>query len=394
MAPQRVVLAEYFATDDSTLLFIVRSDFDEPYVAEIKRPLKEIQQFVVDRFRKDVQNLNVEEYQSFFQPFVDPLVDKLPGGDPMTSKDDIIWFVPHDALHYLPLHALTLEGQCLIERNPVCYTPSASVMKYCHAKRKGRRAKALVLGDSRNNLAHARQEAIAVANLFGTVPYLKEQATKSFVTEKLRQEREEIDILHFACHGYFDPLQPLRSGIELAPEQEDSSSDADNLRWNLTAEEIFGLEMRADLVTLSACETGVNDRRPGDELIGLTRALIYAGTPSVVVSLWRVNSLAAQICMEQFYKALQGGMLKVTALQQAQVDLMNMHYGEVRAYVSQRQAMLEAQYPHEAAKLIQELHLALLGLEANQPVDAEEDDWRPFTHLYHWAPFALVGDWK
>ena len=75
--------------------------------------------------------------------------------------------------------------------------------------------------------------------------------------------------------------------------------------WNLTAEEIFGLKMEVDLVTFSACETGVNEYRPGNELIGLTRALIYAGTPSVVVSLWAVDDLSTGLLMQHFYQQLK-----------------------------------------------------------------------------------------
>src|SRR4028119_2128984 len=105
MPAQRIVLAEYFATEESTLLFIVRADFDEPYVVEIERPLREIQQFVVDRFREErdadgyllrstsdkVSELDVPEYQAFFQPFVDPLTATSPKADLMTNPDDIIW---------------------------------------------------------------------------------------------------------------------------------------------------------------------------------------------------------------------------------------------------------------------------------------------------------------
>jgi CHAT domain-containing protein len=391
MPAKRVVLAEYFTTEELTLLFIVRADFEEPQVEEIKTPLNEMREFVTANFGvteggSRVRDLDLDEWQVRFGPFIEPIL-------PWTDEGDIVWLVPHDVLHYLPLHALKVEGRYLIERNPVCYTPSASVMKYCHAKRKGRREKALVLGDSRNDLLHAREEAVAVAELFNTTPYLDGQATKSLVKEKLEKEREELDILHLACHGYFDPYQALKSGIMLAAEQNgDGAEGEDERRWNLTAEEIFGLEMRADLVTLSACESGVNERRPGDELIGLTRALIYAGTPSVMVSLWRVSSLSTQILMMRFYTVLKQGVMKAEALQQAQTALMRMTYAQVRGYVQDRGRVIEASHPDDAEALMRDL--SLLALEVDRPVDAEDDTWQPFVHPYHWAPFVLVGDWK
>lgn len=180
-------------------------------------------------------------------------------------------------------------------------------MKFCRAKRKGKREKALVIGDSHSNLLYAREEALAIASLFGTTPYLREQATKSLVMEQIERERDQLDILHFSCHGYFNSQQALKSGIILAPEANAvPTTDNGDKRWNLTAEDFFGLSMKAELVTLSACETGVNESRPGDELIGLTRALIYAGTPSVIVSLWAVNDLSTLLLMQHFYQQWLG----------------------------------------------------------------------------------------
>src|SRR5690349_14989419 len=125
MPANRVVLAEYFTTEDATLLFIVREGFKEPVVREIKMPLSDIRQFVTDNFgttesgTMKVRDLDIEGWQRHFGQFVEPIVS-------YAEEGDIIWFVPHDVLHYLPLHALQIEGRYLIERNPVCYTPSAS----------------------------------------------------------------------------------------------------------------------------------------------------------------------------------------------------------------------------------------------------------------------------
>lgn len=391
MHAARTVLAEYFCAQDRTLLFIVRDDFEQPQIVEIAVPVAEIREYALTRFgtvdgKNRVPELDEADYQRAFGPFVEPIA-------PWVAEGDIVWFVPHDALHYLPLHGLPLGGRPLIERNPVCYAPSASVMKYCRAKRKGRRKTALVLGDSRGDLPHARDEALTVAALFGTTPYLRSAATRSLVRETLARRGEEIDIIHFACHGVFDSLQPLRSGIELAPETDQSASAAPATSWRLTAEEILRLEMHTDLVTLSACESGVSERRAGDELIGLTRALMYAGTPSVVVSLWRVNSLAAQILMEHFYRAILGGALKAVALQQAQLAVRGLNYADVVAYVEQRRAANAASHRDNTGQIDAWLAVNLLALERERPAGALGDDWLPFDRIYYWAPFVLVGDW-
>ncbi len=395
MSSQRIVLAEYFCTDDVTLVFGVRADWDEPKVVEIATPLKEIRAFVIEHFGvqttreratapsvyEKVQSLDLATWQEFFAPFIAPIRE-------WADEGDILWLVPHDVLHYLPLHALQLDGKYLIERHPILYTPSASVMKYCQAKRTNRpRQNALVLGDSENNLPFAREEALAVAQGFDTQAILGEQATKTLLKEKLEKEKETLDILHFACHGYFDPYQPLKSGIILA-----KNGNGDT---KLTTEEIFGLEMHADLVVLSACESGVNERKPGDELIGLTRALIYAGTPSVLVSLWQVNDLSTLILMENFYRELGNGLNKAQALQQAQLALMNMTASKVRGYISARLDHLNATGQDHRARLFGELtYPSLLAAERYNPHRAEAKEWRPFSHLAAWAPFILVGDWK
>jgi CHAT domain-containing protein len=443
MATKRVILAEYFISDDVTLLFIMRSDLDEPQAIEIRTPADEIRQFVTDNFgmaqdSRTVRELDVDEWQTRIGPFVEPIL-------PWANESDIVWLVPHDVLHYLPLHALKVEGRYLIERNPVCYTPSASVMKYCHAKRKGRRERAFVLGDSRNDLMHAREEAYTVAELFSTTPCLDNQATKSLVENELARASDEVDILHFACHGYFHPEQALKSSVVLAPEQNGGDAEDDNERWNLTAEEIFGLDMRAELVTLSACETGINERRPGEELIGLTRSLIYAGTPSVMVSLWAVNDLSTGLLMKRFYQDLRQlpdvhddrVTTKAEALQSAQLYVKNLTAWQIIDYCTERLTSLaslddperklqlqldranaqaiagnlpsaidtyrdvQAQLKHVTAERARNLAmhvehtLDLLEFKAEATPSAAVDyNVQPFEHPYYWAPFVLVGDWK
>lgn len=437
--PNKIVLAEYFTTDDVTLLFGVRADWDEPEVVEIKRPLSDIRTYVTEHFGPDVsggqsiRNLNLDEWQREFADFIDPIKD-------WADPGDYLYLVPHDALHYLPLHALKLEGQYLIERNPVLYTPSASVLKYCQAKRKGQRDRALVLGDSFGDLVHARAEAVAVAQAFGTQAYLGQAAQKSLVQKQLQENKEAIDVLHFACHGRFHHTQPLKSGILMAQEEigEETSEYEPRLgdlpvsRY-LTAEDFFGMEMNADLVTLSACESGVSDIRPGDELFGLMRALIYAGTPSVVMSLWSVDQISSGIFMQKFYQALkQPEITKVKALQTAQLalkemtarealdycqdtidllqnagedaaihalteDTADLHYqaGNYTEAIKIYEALLGELDPEIDKKKYRALDVALTRCEMLAGQSAKPDYNRQiYSHPFHWAPFILVGDWQ
>jgi CHAT domain-containing protein len=450
MSATRVVLAEYFCTDDRTLLFLVREDFKEPVVAEVMVPLPTLRAFVAQHLgaahgtrgeitktvSRKVSNLDETAFQTFLEPFLTPLTAQAPDGQPIVQENDLVWFVPHDALHYLPLHAVKLEGRYLIERNPVCYSPSASVMTYCHARRKGRRERLLALADSRADrpLLQARLEVAGLEEIFRphAEVHCGDQATKSLLKRRLAEDADNVDILHLACHGTFRTEQPLRSGVELAQEggQPPAPPAADGAEWDLTAEEIFDLRLKADLVTLSACESGFNDRRPGDELIGLTRALIYAGTPSVLVSLWSVDDVSTAMLMSRFYRGLRDGASKAEALRRAQTELRADRVRDVLDFCTAAQGRLAApdaatrrllaEYVAEAqiragdwraaadtyAQLLsqrsrddpdyavlrdkqEECQLTARGQRAEGNYDAPA-----FDRIFFWAPFVLVGDWK
>lgn len=125
-------------------------------------------------------------------------------------------------------------------------------------------------------------------------------------------------IIHFATHGYFNKANPIFSGVQL---EADEKNDG-----RLDVHEILGLRLNADLVTLSACETALgsgyfSDVPAGDEFVGLTRAFLFAGSSSVVASLWEVNDRSTMQFMGSFYRRLRpaGG---AAALAQAQRDML------------------------------------------------------------------------
>ena len=416
----RTVLAEYCVTDDRVLLFIGRADFTEPRVVAIERSRSALRSFIAANYAASDgigANADMAAWQEALGPLVEPL---LTAADP----GDLLWFVPHDVLHYAPIHALALNGAPLIDRHPVCYTPSSSVMRYCRGKRKGSRRTALVIGDSRGDLPHAREEALSVGGLFGVAPHLGRDVTKSLFLDDLG--RADVDVIHAACHGTFDAQDPLASRILLR-----DGSD-------LTAREIFGLRLRADLVTLSACQTAVNERRPGDELIGLTRALIFAGTPSALVSLWSVDDMSTGFLMRAFYRLLldPGRITKAQALREAQRELRDARIGTLLDDCGQRLAAAGDEdrrswlrleradilaagcyfdaacevYADELARAATVAHgggpdraapmrraLKLLRFRARHAAALglrPDPDRQPFAHPYYWAPFLLIGDWN
>lgn len=221
--------------------------------------------------------------------------------------------VAHGALHYLPFAALLDDGGgYLIDRYSLRFLPSASVLKHLRPAQVGKPAPLLVLGnpdlgDPRLDLAFAENEAQLVANLFPASRVLlrKEASETNFKTVGSAFPR-----IHFASHGKFQADEPLKSGLFLA-------GDANN-DGVLTVGELYSMNLDVDLVTLSACETGLGKIANGDDVVGLTRGFLYAGSRSIVASLWSVDDKATAMLMQAFYGNLKS-MSKREALQLAQI---------------------------------------------------------------------------
>jgi CHAT domain-containing protein len=220
--------------------------------------------------------------------------------------------VPHGPLHYVPFNVLSEHGRPLFERFGIRLLPSASVLKFMAPTAAGRHPRMLVVGNPRldapdADLQHAEDEARQVARLFrGHAEVLiGGHATETAV----RRRAPGVGYLHFATHGHFDSRQPLASSILLARDAEHDG--------RLTAADLYGLDLDADLVTLSACDTGLNRIGSGDEIVGLTRGFLFAGARSIVASLWKVDDLATAALMRSFYAAFALGD-KRRALAEAQ----------------------------------------------------------------------------
>jgi CHAT domain-containing protein len=135
-------------------------------------------------------------------------------------------------------------------------------------RRQLQRAALLGISDERNPRVH--DEILALAPLFPeSITLLDDQVTSA----SLHEYSASADVLHLACHGRFRADNPMFSSLQLAD------------GW-LTVRDAYSLSLRCELVTLSACETGVSALAPGDEWIGLTRSFFSAGTPSLLVSQW------------------------------------------------------------------------------------------------------------
>jgi CHAT domain-containing protein len=329
--PPDVTLLEYYPADSRLYIWVVEAKAISVRIVPVGRVeltarVKRLRDAITARDRAAQQAPARELYALLVAPVQSSIHGKRVG------------LVPYDSLHYLPFQALSSGARYLIQDYPLFVTPSASVLRHALAKAHPRGSKLLAfgnpdLGNPELDLPYAQAEVEALAQLYPSpTVHLRAAATKAAA----KQESGNHDVLHFASHAEFSELDPLYSGLRLAA---DGKTQEDG---RLAASDIFALDLHPYLVTLSACQTGLGATTSGDEVIGMTRAFIYAGAPSIVASLWSVSDLSTAKLMEAFYKNLRT-MSKDEALQQAQV--------------------------------------AVLTTER-------------FSDPFYWAPFYLTGDWR
>ncbi len=231
-----------------------------------------------------------------------------------TSK---LILVPHGVLHYVPFAALRNKetGHDLVDDYTLIYAPSVSVLRFLRAKETPVTGSALILGDPASplpglrKLPGAEREANAIAGVLDATPHLGVDARESL----LYGLDGKVDLVHLAAHGIYDADNPLFSRVALAAgDSQDGSLTVDEI---LSSLDLSGV----NLVVLSACRTAIGARSGGDEVVGLTRALLYAGTPGVLSTLWNIDDAASAGLMNEFYRRLAAGEHAADALRQAQL---------------------------------------------------------------------------
>jgi CHAT domain-containing protein len=292
-----------------------------------------------------------------------------PMADLIKAKQRLI-IVPYGAAHLLPFHVLPWEDQPLAFARAVSYLPSASLLQFTGQPRNpiARRDGILAVGNpsamaSRASfdsvaqpqppLPAAEAEAHLVAGLFPMGQALTgAQATKPAVMAAL----DRFPLLHFATHGILSDESPLLSSLLLADGEA------------ITVYELMGLQLKADLVVLSACRTGQGQTTGGDDVLGFTRGLLAAGARAAMVGLWPVDDLATSMLMSDFYRELGAGQAPAVALQRAQNDLRQLGPDQIRERAGQ-----------------------IRGAVRGTVLTFDDRNAGDYSHPFYWAPFVLVG---
>jgi CHAT domain-containing protein len=296
-------LLEYYYTEQELVVFFMTSETIKAIKLDRAGLENSVRQFRASLASPDSTNY-LSQSRSLYDRLIKPIVELL--------RVKRLVFVPHGILHYLPFSALHSDKSFLIDDHSIRVEPSAGVLNLIKDRDNKAVTSALVMGnpDLLNpelDLEYAQEEAMTIAKLMPDAKVLlRSDATSSFV----KSQGDRYSIIHFATHGVFDPNEPLNSALLLAPAQ---GSDG-----RLTVSALYDLKLDATLVTLSACETALGKVANGDDVVGFTRGFLYAGSRSIVASLWSVDDKATAALMQAFYGNL-GSMNKQEALRQAQI---------------------------------------------------------------------------
>jgi CHAT domain-containing protein/tetratricopeptide (TPR) repeat protein len=308
--------------------------FPIPPRKEIQKKVTDYLKVISDKDNRDFQ-LGHELFADLVQPALEPHVKKL-------------FIIPDDALYFLPFETLLLgpdNASWLLRKYNIAYAPSmSSLAEIIKRTRNGakRNKDLLALGDPDYGfneqspgssdifqnfysssdfrffrLAYSGIEVQKIAALFPKNREKVLQRAEASEPALKKLPLSDFKIIHFAAHGLIDDQKPARSAIVLSL---DSNSQDDGF---LQMRDIYGLRLNADLVALSACQTGKGQFVRGEGIEGLSRAFFYAGASSVLMSLWSVNDQATYQLMERFYAHLRSSKSLMDALRLAKLEMMD-----------------------------------------------------------------------
>lgn len=264
----------------------------------------------------------IDQYREFMQNFA---AVAIPGKEladillveplKLLERAQELVIVPHSELHYLPFAALPVKNGYLLDRFPVSYLESAEMLRFATepVRSINQKSQVVAFGNPDRgedlNLPFAEREVKALARSF---PHIKSLMGKEATIGAFKENLKSMDVFHFAGHGEFSSVDPSASRLLFA--EKDGEGD-------LTVKAILAMNIPATLVTLSACETGLGKLTSGDDMIGFNRAFFFAGTESLITSLWRISDVASSVTIKRFYHNMSTGVTRAVALREAQLTV-------------------------------------------------------------------------
>ena len=281
-----------------------------------RQPLIISLQFDVQQLEPKIKEWLEAKHNSWSPTYLDRLIQPLSS---YTNPGDLLVLSPSGPLHSLPLHALGLEGEVLIQRNPVVYSPNLSILRQCSLRSRTVSSKeqkdynpAVMLGvyedeGNENNRDKVYQALERRAQYFKG----KSMCGKAVTMSSVREYIERSGLIHF--HGHTKSNDNiLDESLAISPEIAEKSNNDNNQpegepepKPDLAAikvRDIFSFKLRTPTVMLIACSSGAQEVKPGDETLGFIPAFLYAGATSIIGTLWRTASVDGLKFTEIFYQ--------------------------------------------------------------------------------------------
>ncbi len=301
-------LVEYVSTNDQVGVFVLGSDpikfidlrTNESEIGNLIRQFH----FQVNaiRFLRDPSDAIRFEMKTRIDKVLETLYKKLIGPISHLIDGRSLVISPYGQLNYVPFSSLFDGSEYLIERHSITLTPSAEIWARLDKRKEDKSSGAILFSSDDASIPFANDEVAAISKLLaGSRSFTDKAATFS----NFAQFAPNAEILHVVSHGQFRTDNPAFSNLTLS----------DRI---VTAGDILKMKLNARLVTLSACETGLNHSSPGEELTGFTASLIAAGARSVLLSLWNVNDKATVEFMKRYYREISSGSSAAQALGKTQ----------------------------------------------------------------------------
>ncbi len=302
-------LLEYEFTGSGACLFVITKSASGAETRVYRLPVrKENLVRDVKQFRELIAGRNLAFRRlagSLYRDLLAPAQQQLRG------KRNLV-IVPDGELWQLPFQALeTGAGRYLIEEYGVLYAPSLTVLRELRKQRPAGGISLLAVDAA--VLTGVRREVDGLREVYGPANvriYTGAQAD----TESVAREAPKHRILHLAAHGVFDDRHPMDSYLVLA---KNGKAEA----GTLLARQMMGLNLNADMVVLSGCETGRGSFDTGEGLIGMSWALFIGGARATVASQWKVDAESTAALMSEFHRGIRRGS-KVKAMRQAVLQIM------------------------------------------------------------------------
>jgi len=317
-------ILSYLVSEESLYLIVIETNKKSFYKLAYT---KDIQTRIKNLYRKssklNIQDTTIyEDSYKVYKAILETAMQKIEATDLTIITDGLLNYIPFDALN-----TSNKNNNYLLETHSISYASSATLLQEQNKIETNKKTKLLIFAPkfsgTSNVINHERtdmtpllyneQEAQDIAQYFRGKIYNGNEASIA----NFKKEVSAYNLIHFATHASANDAFPDYSYLAFSKD-----STASNL---LYAKDLYNYKIKADLVTLSACETGIGKLQKGEGMLSLARAFNYAGVPAIVTTLWKINDQSTSEVMEYFYENLYNGLSKKEALRQAKLTYLELN---------------------------------------------------------------------